>query len=137
VETRNNFYALLGPELDAAEAQGIDPETYVARHRTREKRRDALASAAMNADPDCARCGGAGVYAGGDAALYVCELCCKHNQGWWRLEGGYGENNGRWACKAGCGAIVDRPPPVLQFLPRAVSSRPAAPDRARPARRSA
>lgn len=28
-------------------------------------------------------------------------------------------DNGRWACKAGCGIIVDGPPLELQFLPRA------------------
>lgn len=34
------------------------------------------------------------------------------------LKGGYWPDNGRWACKAGYGFMVDRPPPVLQFLPR-------------------
>ena len=31
----------------------------------------------------------------------------------------YGPDNGRWACKAGCGIIVDSPPLELEFLPRA------------------
>jgi len=118
-ETRNNFYALLGPELDAPDDKNLDPEDYVRKHRKRGRRRDSLASAALNADPDCAKCGGAGVWSIAEGQLAVCDFCCKHNQGWWQLEGGYGPDNGRWACKAGCGVIVDTPPPVLHFLPRA------------------
>jgi hypothetical protein len=117
-ETRNSYYALLGPELPTPTGRHVDPMTLVLEHRSRAPRRDAHASAAMNADPGCAKCGGAGVHACGEGQLRVCDLCCKHNQGWWRLEGAYGADNGRWACKAGCGVIVDTPPPVLQFLPR-------------------
>ena len=117
-ETRNNYYALLGPEL-VMPADCDDPEAYVKQQRGETRKTDVYASAAMNADPDCAICHGAGVYRYSDQAMAICDLCCKHNQGWWQLEGAYGADNGRWACKVGCGTIVDAPPPVLEFLPRA------------------
>jgi hypothetical protein len=120
-ETRNNYYALLGPELVIPEDAGIDPMLYVLQHRNRPTRIDAFTSAAMNAEPDCHRCLGTGVYRHDERHMSVCDLCCKHNQGWWQLEGAYGSDNGRWACKAGCGIIVDNPPLELQFLPRAKS----------------
>src|SRR3546814_13952665 len=56
--------------------------------------------------------------------LFRSDLCCKHNRGWWQLEGAYGKDNGRWACKAGCGLILDTPPLELEFLPRTVDQRP-------------
>jgi hypothetical protein len=118
-ETRNSYYALLGPELPMPAGDHVDPMTVVLEHRSRGPRLDAHASAAMNADPGCVKCDGTGVYQCGVGQLSVCDLCCKHNQGWWQLEGAYGADNGRWACKAGCGVIADTPPPVLQFLPRA------------------
>lgn len=117
-ETRNNYYALLGPEIEMSSSADIDPEAVVLKQRDRARKLDVYASAAMNADPGCAKCGGAGVYQCGEGRLCVCDRCCKHNQGWWQLEGGYGINNGRWACKAGCGVIMDKPRPVLEFLPR-------------------
>src|SRR3546814_4859083 len=40
------------------------------------------------------------------------------------LEGAYGKDNGRWACKARCGLILDTPPLELEFLPRTVDQRP-------------
>jgi len=33
----------------------------------------------------------------------VCDACCKHDKGSWLLERHYGEKNGRWCCRAGCG----------------------------------
>ena len=97
----------------------LDPETYVIQQRAPTRKTDVYASAAMNADRDCPVCLGAGVYRYNDRRMAICVSCCKHNQGWWQLEGAYGADNGRWACKAGCGTIVDAPPPVLEFLPRA------------------
>ncbi len=120
-ETRNNYYALLGPELFMPDDSRLDPMTYVTQHRGETRKTDAFASAAMNADRDCPKCHGTGVYRYGDERMAVCDACCKHNQGWWRLEGAYGPDNGRWACKAGCGVIVDKPPLELEFLPRAVT----------------
>lgn len=121
VETRNNFYALLGPKIQMPPGDLPDPEAFVLAHRCRSSKLDVYASAALNADPGCAKCGGTGVHQCGEDRLCICDSCCKHNQGWWQLEGGYGVDNGRWACKVGCGIIVDQPPPVLQFLPRTVS----------------
>ena len=120
-ETRNNFYALLGPELIMPADTTVDPEAFIKQNLGTARKTDMYANAAMNADSDCPNCQGAGVYRYSDRALAICAQCCKHNQGWWRLEGAYGPDNGRWACKAGCGAIVDTPPPVLEFLPRARS----------------
>ena len=118
-ETRNNYYALLGPELVAPVPAPVDPAAYVERHRPRPDDTDAYASAAMTADRACAKCRGTGIYRLDSRHMAICDACCPHGQGWWQLEGGYGADNGRWACKAGCGTIVDAPPPVLEFLPRA------------------
>lgn len=120
VETRNNFYALLGPELILPD-DANDPMAYVMEHRDRTAPLDTFSSAAATADPACPQCGGSGVYRLDDRRLAICDRCCRHNQGWWQLEGAYGRDNGRWACKAGCGAIVDEPPPELEFLPRSVA----------------
>lgn len=116
-ETRNNYYVLLGPEIQMPPGD-IDPAAVVLEHRSVAPRPDAYASAAMNADPGCAKCGGSGVHQYGEGKLCICGRCCKHNQGWWQLEGGYGADNGRWACKVGCGEILDEPPMALEFLPR-------------------
>jgi hypothetical protein len=118
-ETRNNYYALLGPELVMPADAKVDPQTYVTQQRGPARKTDAYASAAMNADPDCPKCHGTGIYAYDERHTAICNACCKHNQGWWKLEGAYGADNGRWACKAGCGVIRDTPPPELEFLPRA------------------
>lgn len=39
-----------------------------------------------------------------------CEVCCTHLDGWWKLENNYGEDNGKYACKKGCGTVVDLEP---------------------------
>jgi hypothetical protein len=118
-ETRNNYYALLGPEL-AMPGPGVEPMDYVMRHSEPPPETDAYVIAALNADRDCPKCHGTGVYRSGDRLAAICDACCKHVQGWWQLEGAYGPDNGRWACKAGCGVIVDTPIPDLEFLPRAL-----------------
>jgi hypothetical protein len=120
-ETRNHYYALLGPELVMPADREIDPMTYVTQQRGEPRRTDAWASAAMNADRDCAHCGGTGLYRYDERHVAICDRCCRHTQGWWQLEGAYGPDNGRWACKAGCGTIVDAPPLELNFLPRALA----------------
>ena len=119
VETRNNHYVLLGPELKWPAADFADPRDYLLAHVDKSRRPDSSINAAMNADPDCMKCSGTGIYDVDADHTAVCDLCCKHNVGWWRLEGFYGSDNGRWACKAGCGLIVDKPPSELRFLPRA------------------
>lgn len=32
---------------------------------------------------------------------------CPHDEGWWKLEEHYGEDNGKWCCKGGCGTMVE------------------------------
>ena len=120
VETRNNLYALLGPELVAPADRAVDPRTYIGQCDEPAAPFDAFASAAINADRECRKCNGSGVYHLQQKRLAICDRCCKHNQGWWLLEGSYGPDNGRWACKAGCGHIVDTLPLELEFLPRAL-----------------
>ncbi len=39
-----------------------------------------------------------------------CEVCCTHSDGWWKLEKHYGSDNGKYACKKGCGTIVNTAP---------------------------
>ena len=117
-ETRNSYYALLGPKLPTPAGANIDPVSFIASHRSRHRRLDMLASAAMDADPHCGQCHGSGILRQDERHYSICRHCCRHSQGWWQLEGAYGKDNGRWACKAGCGAIVDMPPPELRFLPR-------------------
>lgn len=36
-----------------------------------------------------------------------CEECCTHPDGWWKMENHYGKENGKFACKRGCGTIID------------------------------
>ena len=74
---------------------------------------DSFHHAKANAAPDCPKCGGTGSYqysSRGTPHFTICNLCCKHDRGWWKLEKHYGENNGKWCCKAGCGKTVDSPP---------------------------
>lgn len=55
--------------------------------------------------PICFRCYGKGWYAYDHNHGKPCEVCCAHDKGWWKLEEHYGENNGKWACLAGCGEV--------------------------------
>lgn len=122
-ETRNNYYALLGSASMMPPGDARDPLAYLTGQSEQSSVTDAYASAAMTADPDCSGCHGTGAYERAGGHFAVCDMCCKHFQGWWLLEGAYGADNGRWACKAGCGTIVDTAPPKdLEFLPRAVAS---------------
>jgi hypothetical protein len=57
----------------------------------------------------CPKCKGEGWYVystRGTPHSQPCDVCCKHDQGWWLLEEHYGENNGKWCCKAGCGHTI-------------------------------
>jgi len=78
-ETRNNYYALLGPELVMPADSGVDPETYVKQQRAPTRKTDVYTSAALNADRDCPTCHGAGVYRYNDRSMAICDACCKHN----------------------------------------------------------
>lgn len=37
-----------------------------------------------------------------------CPVCCTHSKGYFQLKRHYGDNNGKYACIAGCGEIVDK-----------------------------
>ncbi len=58
---------------------------------------------------ECPKCQGVGWYRYDEIHSTVCDLCCKHDQGWFQLSEHYGSNNGKWCCKA-CGKLVDELP---------------------------
>ena len=63
--------------------------------------------------PGCPKCRGAGVYVyttHGTPHSTVCDLCCPHDAGWWLLQKYYGENNGKWCCRGGCGKVIEKEP---------------------------
>jgi hypothetical protein len=70
---------------------------------------DLFAHAAANAKPDCPRCGGAGKYMYDHNHGTICNLCCRHDLGWWQL-GEHHSKPGHWCCSAGCGHIIEHPP---------------------------
>ena len=47
-----------------------------------------------------------------------CEVCCAHLDGWWKMEKHYGTDNGKYACKKGCGTIIDNLPDDEEALMR-------------------
>jgi hypothetical protein len=51
----------------------------------------------------CPKCHSSGWYQYDDMHFKICEVCCQHEQGWWLLQEYYGEDNGKYACKKGCG----------------------------------
>ena len=63
--------------------------------------------AAKNASPGCPKCGGSGTYMYDNTHGTICNLCCKHTLGYWKLLENYGKNNGKWCCSAGCGHLKD------------------------------
>lgn len=75
--------------------------------------KDPFGNAARNARQDCLKCGGTGAYqytTRGTPHFTICDLCCKHDMGWWLLQEHYGEDNGKWCCLAGCGKTVNEKP---------------------------
>ena len=58
-------------------------------------------------DPDCKKCDGKGHYAYDDNHGKICEACCPHDEGFWKLEMHYGEDNGKLCCRRGCGFVKD------------------------------
>ena len=71
---------------------------------------DAFAHAAKNARQDCPKCKGTGSYMYDHNHGTICDLCCRHDQGWWPLKEHYGKDNGKLCCLAGCGKTVDPSP---------------------------
>lgn len=52
----------------------------------------------------CPKCNNTGWYKYDHNHSTVCNLCCKHDKGWWILSACHGkENAGKWCCGAGCG----------------------------------
>lgn len=58
----------------------------------------------------CKKCKGAGRYMYDENHIKPCEVCCTHPDGWWKMEESYGKDNGKYACKKGCGTIIDNLP---------------------------
>lgn len=71
---------------------------------------DSFAHARANARPDCPKCNGSGTYMYDHNHGTICDLCCRHDQGWWLLVQHYGASNGKWCCRAGCGTKRDDEP---------------------------
>lgn len=64
----------------------------------------------MKTKSKCEKCNGSGWYKYDDIHSHPCDACCTHPDGWWKMEKHYGKDNGKYACKKGCGTIVSRPP---------------------------
>lgn len=58
----------------------------------------------------CEKCGGTSQYMYDENHVKPCDVCCTHPSGWWKMEEHYGKNNGKYACKRGCGTIIDKLP---------------------------
>jgi hypothetical protein len=63
-------------------------------------------------DKKCEKCKDTGQYMYDENHAKPCEVCCTHSEGWWKMEGSYGDNNGKYACKSGCGTVIDKQPAV-------------------------
>ena len=57
---------------------------------------------------DCEKCNGKGTYMYDENHGTICDLCCKHDQGFWELKEHYGKDNGKMCCKAGCGFVKEK-----------------------------
>ncbi len=60
---------------------------------------------------NCPKCQGAGWYYYDEIHGTICDLCCKHDQGWSQLSEHYDAKAGKWCCNAGCGKLLDELPP--------------------------
>lgn len=58
----------------------------------------------------CPKCQGTGQYFYDEQHIKICDICCTHSDGWWKLERRYGKDNGKYACKIGCGTLIDKLP---------------------------
>lgn len=70
--------------------------------------------AKAGAKADCAKCRGTGSFMYDHNHSTVCNVCCKHDRGFWLLERSYGANNGKWCCFAGCGMLMTFNPDATQ-----------------------
>lgn len=71
---------------------------------------DNFEHAKANPNPDCPQCHGKGVYMYDHNHETICDLCCKHDRGYFQLKSYYDALNGKWCCRAGCGHILDTKP---------------------------
>ena len=62
----------------------------------------------MTIKQKCKKCNDTKLYAYDENHVTICDACCAHSEGCWKLEKHYGKNNGRYACKTGCGTIIDK-----------------------------
>lgn len=58
----------------------------------------------------CKKCGGTGFYMYDENHRTVCDECCAHPDGWCKMEKSYGNDNGKYACKKGCGKVINKLP---------------------------
>lgn len=56
-----------------------------------------------NTNTQCPKCKGNKWYQYDDVHSKPCEVCCKHDKGYWELKEHYGKSNGMYCCLAGCG----------------------------------
>lgn len=56
----------------------------------------------------CEKCHGKGFYNYDESHSQPCEVCCKHSNGFWKLEKHYGKDNNKFACRNGCGFVKDK-----------------------------
>lgn len=73
---------------------------------------DSFTHAQANANQNCPKCKGTGAYKYDHNHSTICRLCCKHDRDFWLLEEYYGENNGKWCCRAGCGFMLTFDPDI-------------------------
>lgn len=64
----------------------------------------------------CKKCKGTGRYMYDENHITVCDACCTHPDGWWKLEKHYAEDNGKYACKRGCGTLINELPSAEDTL---------------------
>lgn len=64
----------------------------------------------------CKKCKGTGYYLYDENHITICNACCTHPDGWWKLDERYGKAKGKYICKRGCGTIADSPPDDEEYL---------------------
>jgi len=75
----------------------------------------------MTQKQKCKKCNGTEHYMYDKNHIKVCDSCCTHPDGWWKMEKHYGNDNGKYACKKGCGTIVNTVPKSKKTDPVAKS----------------
>lgn len=58
----------------------------------------------------CNKCSGTGWHMYDLNHIQPCESCCKHSDGWWQLDKRHGMDADKFACKTGCGTVIERLP---------------------------